>query len=289
MAVRRVRKQWAHRLFSRLAIQLGEITPAFPAQLLCPLCLRPFFETSIDVIPPGLTKEHIISRELSGKRATLTCKDCNSTHGHEIDAHLIQMLRALDSFTGVGTKPFRGRIEVMGLTVPSDVEWKASIGEMTKFRLRQFKPSVHEAIRQHFRAGDVKSIKVNFSFDYIPVRAYLGVLRIAYLIMFQEFGYHYILSPAANVIREMLVGFANPPPEIDRMTIEIREANPLPEEPWQLYSVEGGVAVMIVITLTADTKRRYAAFMPSPALPADQVLSVICGAAQNAVSKQKSA
>jgi hypothetical protein len=232
---------------------------------------------------PDLTEEHIIPKELGGRLVTLTCKDCNNSHGHEIDAHLIQMLRALDSVAGIGRKPLRGRIQMKGITVPTDVDWKASVQEVTTFRLRRFNPAVHEAIQQHMRDGEVESFKITLSLDYIPARACLGVLRIAYLVMFRELGYSYILSSAARVVREMLKQYANPPTEVSRLAIEVGEVTPTPAEPWQLYAVGGGIAIMVLITLRADTKRIYATFMPSPELSASKVLEVLADAAKSIV------
>ena len=188
--------------------------------------------------------------------------------------------RLLDSYAGVGTRPLQGSIEVGGVKVPTDIDWKVSVQGTTTFRLRRFSPAAHEAIRQSMTTGNLKTVGVSLSFDYIPGRAYLGVLRVAYLAIFKEWGYRYILSPAAQVIRKMLGQFENPPPQIDRLIVPVGRATPPPTEPWQLFAVEGGTAVMVVITLHADTKRQYAAFMPSPAVPPDEVLDILSEAAR---------
>jgi hypothetical protein len=46
------------------------------------------------------------------------------------------------------------------MTVPTDVHWKAPVGEMTTFQLRQFDPAVHEAIRERLKTGSISSLGV---------------------------------------------------------------------------------------------------------------------------------
>src|ERR1039458_4027444 len=170
-------------MFSRLSADLATINAEYRGFVGCPLCLRLFAVEAIDLEPPVLTEEHIIPGELGGKVITLTCKICNNTHGSEIDAHLIQMLRSRDSIEGLSGRSFRGRIEIGGMTVPTDIDWQASVGKMTTFALRRFKPAVHEAIRSQMSGGKVKTFNVTLSFDFIPGRADLALLRIAYLTM----------------------------------------------------------------------------------------------------------
>jgi len=57
------------------------------------------------------------------------------------------------------------------MTVPTDINWKASVGKLTTLALRRFKPAVHEAIQSQLRGGNVKTINVTLSFDFIPDRA----------------------------------------------------------------------------------------------------------------------
>jgi len=271
----------ARRLFSRLSEDLATVAAEYSGFVACPLCLRLFPGDAIDLEDPELTEEHIIPGELGGTITTLTCKRCNNTHGSKIDAHLIQMLRSRDSFAGLSNRPFRGRIEIGGLTVPTDIDWKASVGEMTTFSLRQFKPSVHEAIQNQMRDGSVKTINVSISFDYIPGRTNIALLRIAYLAMFREIGYGYILSPAASVIREVIGSFEKCPIEVGQFVGRIGIESASISEPLHFLKIKGGIAIMVIMTLVTETKRYYAAFMPSPDLPSEAVITTLCDAAKS--------
>jgi hypothetical protein len=271
----------AHKLFSKLSDDLATINVKYRGLVACPLCLRLFAEEGIDIEEPELTEEHIIPRELGGNIKTLTCKLCNNLHGSQIDAHLVQMLRSRDSIEGLSNRPFRGRIEIAGMRVPTNIDWKASVGKMTTFGLRQFKPAVHEAIREKMRSGIVKTMNVTLIFDFIPGRANIGLLRIAYLAMFREFGYGYILSPAAAAIRGIINTFDKCPAEVGRFVGQVGGQPERFGKPLQLLKIRGGIAIMVVATLVTETKRYYAAFMPSPELPPESVIATLCDAAQS--------
>ena len=109
----------AHHSFSALAADLARFTPEYPGKILCPLCLTPYAEEALDLDEPLLTEEHIIPGELGGRIVTLSCKACNSTHGAKIDHHLIELVRSRDTAEGKGTRPFRGQLEIAGMTVPT--------------------------------------------------------------------------------------------------------------------------------------------------------------------------
>ena len=271
----------AHKLFPRVSEDLAGLDGEYRGLVGCPLCLRLFPEEAIDLEPPELTEEHIIPGELGGRIPTLTCRHCNNTHGSEIDAHLIQMMRSRDSIEGLSHRPFRGRIEIAGMTVPTDIDWKASVGEMTTFAMRPFKAAVHEAIRAEMLAGNVTTLNVTLSYDFIPGRANIALLRIAYLMMFRKLGYRYILSPAASVIREIIRSFEKCPVEISEFVGEVGSDAAQFAEPIHFLPIKDGIAVMVVITLITETKRHYAAFMPSPELSPESVIATLCDAAKS--------
>lgn len=58
---------------------------------LCPLCMKPFTKQEVRKI---LTEEDVPQASLGGSRITLTCRQCNSTCGSEIDVHLYNAIKA---------------------------------------------------------------------------------------------------------------------------------------------------------------------------------------------------
>jgi hypothetical protein len=263
-------RERAHRIFAELSEDLERTTANSFKRVLCPLCLQVYSEDAIDLEVPELTEEHIVPESLGGKLVTLSCKSCNSTHGSKLDSHLVQMMRSQDSFAGLGTLPLKGRIGIAGNQLPA----RFDVSDRT-FRVGGSRPAVLDEIKHVFQEGRIESIDLNFSLGYIPGRAYLALLRIAYLAMFRELGYAYILSPAASVLREIISRSENSPADLRNLIAELKNILPVPRQPLQFVSLGDIGAVAVVITLLADSKRHYAVPMPDPRTSADNVLETL--------------
>ncbi len=119
------------RYFEAYASNLSFFIPSLRNVFACPLCLRGFNPDALE--SEGLTEEHVISRELGGKLITLTCKDCNSRGGADLDVHLANEFRALDKISGLRAKPFKGRVKVGD--VKQDVEVYVSGDQSPRLRI----------------------------------------------------------------------------------------------------------------------------------------------------------
>ena len=179
-------------------------------------------------------------------------------------------MRSQDSLAGLGTLPLKGRIGIAGNQLPA----RFDVSDRT-FRVGGSRPAVLDEIKHVFQEGRIESIDLNFSLGYIPGRAYLALLRIAYLAMFRELGYAYILSPAASVLREIISRAENPPVDLRNLIAELKNILPVPRQPLQFVSLGDIGAVAVVITLLADSKRYYAVPMPDPRASADNVLETL--------------
>ena len=89
--------------------------------------------------------------------------------------------------------------------------------------------------RQTLTSGNVDKINMELRLDYIPNNAYLAVLRIAYLAMFREVGYKYVLAPAADVIRKLIASFPDPQADLGRIVAEAKNVSPPSAEPLQFF------------------------------------------------------
>jgi hypothetical protein len=56
----------------------------------CPLCSKLFGRSNLT----DLTLEHVPPKALGGRISLLTCKNCNSSHGHSLDSHLVKRVLA---------------------------------------------------------------------------------------------------------------------------------------------------------------------------------------------------
>jgi len=276
-------RERAHLMFAALSANLGQVTGDFSGKILCPLCLQPMPEDWIDLKEPRITEEHIIPETLGGTVVTLTCKKCNSTHGTQLDSHLIQMIRSHDSLAGAGAKPLFGRMHLGGKPLPIDINLNAAT-KTIEFKMRRGHPSVPDLVREFFRDNpptpdNPVSIGFEGTLGYIPCRATHAILRIGYLAAFRQWGYGYILSPAAQVIRRIIADYENPPRELGR--IVLRNVSPSPTRSLQFVLFNGGLAILVVMRLIAEAvPYHYGVFMPSRMLDPDKVLYTLADAAE---------
>jgi hypothetical protein len=103
--------------------------------------------------------------------------------------------------------------------------------------------------------------------------------------MFKAVGYGYILSPAARVVRELIADFEHVPAEVHNMALEANSISPLPAQAIGFYGMKVAPAIMITIRLTADTTRHYVSFMPRPEVQPEQVVNVLCAAAESLMNQ----
>jgi len=263
-------RERAHSIFAELSADLRRTTSHSSDGVLCPLCLQAHSEDALELEEPELTEEHIIPESLGGRLVTLSCKSCNSTHGSKLDSHLIKMVRCQNSLAGLGTLPLKGRIGISGNQLPAQFDVRGRT-----FRVGGGSPALIDEVKDMFRKGRIESMDLQFSFGYVPDRAYLALLRIAYLAIFRELGYRYILSPPATVMREIISRSEHPPAGLGSLIAELRSISPVPREPLQFISLGDTGTVAVVITLLAHGKRYYAVPMPDPGTDADKVLETL--------------
>lgn len=196
------------RVFSELRTNLDQLMPQYAGKILCPLCFKVMPEEWIDLEEPLITEEHIIPEKLGGHLTTLTCKNCNSTHGTGLDSHLIQMIRAQDALEGSSARPLSGRLDLGEKQFPTHIILDAA-SKTVEFKMRKSHPSAPQETRRFFAENppteqNPLTISLQANLGYIPIRAFIALLRIGYLAMFKQLGYSYVNSPAVDVIRQSL-------------------------------------------------------------------------------------
>jgi hypothetical protein len=97
--------------------------------------------------------------------------------------------------------------------------------------------------------------------------------------MFTQWGYRFILSSAADVVRRIVMDHEKPPAELEQLVL--RNVSPLPSVPLQLVRLKDDTAILVVVTLVvADgISHYYGAVMPNPSLEPDEVIRTLCSAA----------
>jgi hypothetical protein len=184
-----------------------EFRPDFSNGYLCPLCFNVFFEKDLQSnLENFLTLEDIPPKSLGGKPRALTCKDCNSTSGHELDVHLLNNLLDIDVNSFLPNSKSNATFELSGNKVNGTIEiaeeGKINLNfqtnrsnpiEVNKF-ISEFEPSktiynplfISDKIFKNGFKSPAFNIKYKNKFN--ERRAEIALLRIAYLIGFSSFG-----------------------------------------------------------------------------------------------------
>jgi hypothetical protein len=199
------------RLFARYSENLALVYPQLKGKYVCPLCLRDHFtEDSVWGANPQLTEEHCIPDGLGDNIFVLTCAVCNNTTGGTIDSHLQKRLRFREFWEGNSSKQLRAWIDWNGNNLAVNV--RRTVGDSAKMEMFIVKKaSSREAIRraeQSIRNKDpISTVKLHFGPNEIPDtrRSRISLLKTAYLLIFRQFGYSYILHHELDPVRQQIL------------------------------------------------------------------------------------
>jgi len=171
---------------------------------ICPLCLNQFSQEDLDTSKENfLTLEDAPPKSLGGNANTLSCKKCNNEFGHEIDYHLTERLNELDLHSFLPNTGSKATITHNGIRVQGTVKVHEN-GKITITHLEKVNnPNTLKDYISKTGKGDVTTLE--FPATRVDYRRFeLALLKTAYLLAFEQYGYPLILSNAFDVIREQL-------------------------------------------------------------------------------------
>ena len=250
----------------------------FERTFICPICLRQFSEGDLDSKSLNmLTIEHAPPESLGGSGGTMTCKECNSVAGTEIDAYLVGRLRELDSRGFLPNTETRARVTSGDITVQGKITVdKDGIMTMTHdakhnhpVKLANFidrvGPDSNPIIHIEFAN---KNNKISFH------RWQIGLLKTAYLLLFKKFGYAFILDKVYDPIRQQI---HNPDIKIYPDKFWIGQDVLLKEyEGVNQCTTSSAEGIYCIFSLkTAVSSLRYRIHLPIPMLPASIMIGNI--------------
>lgn len=195
-------------LFNKFAANLSFYTKGrLENQFICPLCKNAF-----DSIQ-NLSDAHIFPDALGGRSVTLTCKDCNSTVGSQIEIYGIEQANLQRRLSGAGQES-----QKVLMSLPERLNYPHNTGKVTadlqfiqngdvrtlRFipRLQSSAPRALEEIEKCLDSNE--PIDIEFTAKANPRKAELTYLHSAFLFLFSQLGYQWVLDPCAEVIREQL-------------------------------------------------------------------------------------
>ena len=170
----------------------------------CPICYRAFDSKCLDqTLDNPLTLEHTPIDSLGGKALILTCKQCNNRSGENLD----KLLKMGSDQTGGGEYQIKMSLEGSNLyetMMTVDIEE----GKSKKVNISHPKKHPYADRQIEKLKGNWEGVKIEVTFEVPNEEKFNAVLlRTAYLLAFQHFGYSYLFSEGAKIIRAQ---FSNP-------------------------------------------------------------------------------
>ncbi|MBI4264305.1 MAG: hypothetical protein HY657_08010 [Acidobacteria bacterium] len=239
---------------------LPEGTPPF---YVCPLCItessfKAFFREAID--QHLLSEEHVPPASQGGRALLLTCTECNSAAGTELDAHAHRAERPVAALEGQLRDVHSVRATVGGHSINALLGGSLADGVKLFGRPRHNPPGAHETffgeLDRIARESDDWSISLQFSADrHDAERAAVSWLRAAYLATFAKLGYRFVLGRAYRRVRDKIADPHSQSVTTFRVVASDRSANAraivVVKEPWYLR----GLAIIM---------GPYIVFLPVP-------------------------
>lgn len=223
--------------------------------IICPLCWK---ETSLE----NLSREHVVPGAVGGSQETLTCWQCNNIDGHKLDSHLTQFQRIRDACLGHGS--LKTIMDVEGNKMTANLE--LSEGQR-KFQIvaKATNPAAINAAQAELRSGNVDELNFTILLNYNKNRFNTALLRIAYLVLFRQFGYSYIRQEIVQVIRTRIADSDRCHPDLSSLVVEAK--NFIAPGDDQYFIIQGNVNgvgfYLVIVRIRLATTSYFGVYMPA--------------------------
>jgi len=202
------------RLFDKFSKQLHllknegliEIDLKFDETYICPICLEQFEKA--DLISSKsknfLTEEDAPPAKLNGSRIALTCYECNSKAGHQIDHHLIHRIREIDDSKFHKDSVQRVRVEFEDTFINSEITSKGNGLLSVLHRIDNNNPTTLDRFIYQLKNKSMGEI-LNMSPKKKKIddgKVDRALLKTNYIITFAKFGYIFLLDSYYQTIRD---------------------------------------------------------------------------------------
>lgn len=192
-------------LFNYYSKNLTIYCPGYQERFICPICLNNFTSDDLD----QLSIAHVLPEKLGGHVFTLSCAECDNKIGHEFNWHAVQEKKIYDT----KNEAMYGRfIPKKGSQFHIMSKW-----DLTRSKIDIFPPSddlpqdVWMKWIDEIRGNSKEDSPYEFTIEcrmpsFVPTKRDISYIHSAFLMMFYEFGYEYVLSPNVTEIRRMFNG-----------------------------------------------------------------------------------
>jgi len=185
---------------------LIDIELKYDETYICPLCLDQFQKSDLISDPNNnyLTEEDAPPDKLNGSRIALTCKTCNSKAGHEIDYHLIKILRDIDDSKFHKDTVQHRRVEFEDTFINSQITSEGDGILKVLHRIDNNNPTTLERFIQKLKTKSIGEI-LHLNPPKQPAdnrKVNKALLKTNYIITFAKFGYIFLLDEFYDTIRK---------------------------------------------------------------------------------------
>lgn len=184
---------------------LPNIKLSFKNSYICPICTNQFSLDDLEEDAPNpLTLEDAPQKSLGGKASTLTCKRCNNRCGSEIDFHLTERLVEQDARKFFPNSNGKGQFILGGKRIQGEFKVDSQ-GEIKIYHseknnhLGNLKKFISETRRGEIITIEHKKSRVDLD------RLEVALLKTAYILTFEKFGYIFLLNKCYDDVRKQLI------------------------------------------------------------------------------------
>ena len=173
---------------------------------ICPICLDQFSENDLNKTSSNpLTLEDSPPKSLGGSQIALTCASCNNTLGKDIDWHLSERMNELDFKERIIGAKQVGKFSLGSITVNGEILVQENRKTIAQHPEKNNNPALLKQYIEEIR----KSRKVAPIYHPKPSRVdpkklQIALLKSAYLLMFEKFGYSFLFNSEYDRIRQQL-------------------------------------------------------------------------------------
>lgn len=195
---RRDRKERTRRWFEHGADALSRVVPGIGHGYCCPFCLR--LVPSLD----HLSEEHVPPENIGGRPLVLTCRDCNSRHGAQLDHHIGTRRAIQEVFEG--KRPVRGQVTHGGRTLNADISLGPSrtISIPENLNNPRTLDESRARMEREVAARQLGDFTLTLPFRYNEWSEQVAWLRVGYLYAFAALGYRFTLQDVIGPIRDQI-------------------------------------------------------------------------------------
>jgi hypothetical protein len=197
-------RELREKLFDIYAMNLSTVEPNTEDIFRCPMCLKDFDRSALED-NQKLTFGHIIPEAVGGKVFTLECGECNHNIGGTYDSHIDKMKNLIDWLKRrEGAKKLISLRDDESNTAAylSWGKWPMAFIEATNKNDQNYQIYIKRSWPKFVQGSSKLTItgKVHLNCNW----TILSAIHSAFLMMFYCFGYEYILSPEADIIRKII-------------------------------------------------------------------------------------